>query len=417
MPNKNERAAIEMTSAESVQTNAAASAQEQPTTLPDDTSCEIASQVVGTEATTTLPQFVIAAQTHVDAASPAVIAKSLDQMSKVSIEGNPWESLEHLKPADQSTETVIEACVMLAESVTDFWRQYGTWLSELKRRMEVRNGSKGRQLLIGGSMLYWHEFLAKYFDVSRRQINRIEKELVEGTYKPLLLVEGERVVAQTKDGHTKEGTVTKVHQSAPKVDVDFGDGKEEIVAIEDVSKAKQSTIGKLNVNRLYVDPRTHIQYRYQGNGKLAETKAQPTLKAFLDGEAAKQKAKADRENAKKREAANREKEKKARYEQQELERLEKKRLKAEKKAAKAAKKVGRGEERVTAPTSCFDRHVAVVGDKSAPTAQGHYWEFRKHEKLPYVVRNKNHPDLGILVECPSKVTAEMMISKYDMEAV
>ena len=157
----------------------------------------------------------------IDISSPALIAQSLDQASKLSIEGNPFESLANLKPADQSNETVIAACITLAKSVTDFWRQYGSWLSELKLRMEVHNGSKGKQLLIGGAMLYWHEFLAKYFDVSRRQINRIEKAITAGTYKPLLLVEGDRVVGQAKDGHAKEGTVTLVHQSAAKVDVNF----------------------------------------------------------------------------------------------------------------------------------------------------------------------------------------------------
>ncbi len=155
-----------------------------------------------------------ALQAQVDTPSPATIAKSLDQTSKLSIEGNPFESLANLNPSDQSTETVIEACIMLARSVIDFWRRYGSWLSELKLRMEVRNGSKGKQLLIGGTKLYWHEFLAKYFDVSRRQINRIEKEVTAGTYKPVLLLEGYRVVRHTKDGHAKEGTVTNPSTSS-----------------------------------------------------------------------------------------------------------------------------------------------------------------------------------------------------------
>jgi hypothetical protein len=230
-----------------------------------------------------------ALQLKVNTPSPAAIAKSLDQTSKLSIEGNPFESLANLNPVDQSTETVIEACIILAKSVMDFWRHYGSWLLDLKRRMEVRNGSKGKQLLIDGAMLYWHEFLAKYFDVSRRQINRIEKDVTAGTYKPLLLVEGYRVVGQTKDGHAKEGTVTKVHQSAPKVDVDFGDGKEETIAIENVSKAKTPPVGTLRINRLYVDARTHVQFRYTDEGRLVRTKEQPRLKASKGAEAVKAK--------------------------------------------------------------------------------------------------------------------------------
>jgi hypothetical protein len=106
------------------------------------------------------------------------------------------------------------------------------------------------------------------------------------------LVEGDRVVAKTKDSHAKEGAVTKVHQSAPKVDVNFGDGKEETIAIEKLSKAKNPPIGKLRVNGLYVDVRTHVQFCYTGEGALVKTKEQPTLKALQDVEAIKPKAKA-----------------------------------------------------------------------------------------------------------------------------
>ena len=81
--------------------------------------------------------MINALQAQVDTPSPAAIAKSLDQTSKLSIEGNPFESLANLNPADQSTETVIEACIILAKSVMDFWRQYGSWLLDLKRRMEA----------------------------------------------------------------------------------------------------------------------------------------------------------------------------------------------------------------------------------------------------------------------------------------
>jgi hypothetical protein len=57
-------------------------------------------------------------QARVDLPSPAAIAKSLDKTSKLSIEGNPFEFLAKLKPADQSNETVVEACMILAKSVT-----------------------------------------------------------------------------------------------------------------------------------------------------------------------------------------------------------------------------------------------------------------------------------------------------------
>jgi hypothetical protein len=175
--------------------------------------------------------------------------------------------------------------------------------------MEVRNGSKGKQLRIRGVMLYWHEFLAKYFKVSRRQINRIERQLTEGTYKPLLFVEGERVVAQTKGGQAKEGAVVKVHQSAPKVDVDFGDGTEETIAIENVTKPKTPPAGTLTINRLYVDARTHVQFRYANEGTLVRTKEQPGLRTLKKKEVIHAKANLDRMRA---EAAEKERGKKDR---------------------------------------------------------------------------------------------------------
>jgi hypothetical protein len=56
-----------------------------------------------------------------------------------------------------------------------------------------------------------------------------------------------------------------------------------------------------------------------------------------------------------------------------------------------------------------------VGDKSIPTANGLHYEFRLHDKLPYVVRDANNPNLGILCECKNKAEAEFKVSTYDRE--
>ena len=95
-----------------------------------------------------------------------------------------------------------------------------------------------------------------------------------------------------------------MHQSAPKVDVDFGDGKEETIAIENVSKAKTPPVGTLRINRLYVDARTHVQFRYTDEGKLVRTKEQPRLKTLKE-EAVKAKANPDPIKAKAVEKENR----------------------------------------------------------------------------------------------------------------
>jgi len=57
-----------------------------------------------------------------------------------------------------------------------------------------------------------------------------------------------------------------------------------------------------------------------------------------------------------------------------------------------------------------------VGDKSEPTPHGFYYEMRLHEKLPYVVRDTNNPNLGILCECKNKADAEMKVATYEREA-
>jgi hypothetical protein len=57
-----------------------------------------------------------------------------------------------------------------------------------------------------------------------------------------------------------------------------------------------------------------------------------------------------------------------------------------------------------------------VGDKSEPTLHGFFFEMRLHEKLPYVVRDTNNPNLGILCECKNKADAEMKVATYEREA-
>jgi hypothetical protein len=57
-----------------------------------------------------------------------------------------------------------------------------------------------------------------------------------------------------------------------------------------------------------------------------------------------------------------------------------------------------------------------VGDKSEPTPHGFFFEMRLHEKLPYVVRDTNNPNLGILHKVKSKTEAERYINDREREA-
>ncbi len=139
-----------------------------------------------------------------------------------------------------------------------------------------------------------------------------------------------------------------------------------------------------------------------------------------EGEANKRKAELARKKAAKIEAAQAKKEAAIQKKDAAARRgREKKEAKvAAKAAAKASNKPGKGGEHVTSPLPAYgiDYRPVVVGNKSEPTPHGYYWEFRKHDKHPYVVRDVNHPTLGILVDCPSKVAAEQKIWEYEREA-
>ncbi len=79
------------------------------------------------------------------------------------------------------------------------------------------------------------------------------------------------------------------------------------------------------------------------------------------------------------------------------------------------------ESEFESPTPAADPDAEVisttkVGDKSEPTLHGFFFEMRLHEKLPYVVRDANNPNLGILCECKNKADAEMKVATYEREA-
>lgn len=69
--------------------------------------------------------------------------------------------------------------------------------------------------------------------------------------------------------------------------------------------------------------------------------------------------------------------------------------------------------RLAEPTK---QHSMTIGDTSAPTGHGFFYEFRKHPSRPYAVRDMSHPDRGILYECKNKADAELKVSIYEREA-
>jgi len=164
----------------------------------------------------------------------------------------------------------------------------------------------------------------------------------------------------------------------------------------------------LDASVIYLDSATGKKFTYTG-GTLKPTQAETKreILAAVKEEKAEAKAAAELTAKKARDAARKEdaeKKDKALIAQA---KAEGKKNKEGKKTAKAA----------AAPPSEADQPPACkVGDKSTPTARGFFHELRLHEKMPYVVRDLNHPDLGILCECHNKADAEMKVAAYEREA-
>ena len=224
----------------------------------------------------------------------ALQRQTSDQRSQVSQEIS-FETLANLNPAEQTEQFVIDACLALGESLKHFFEQNSVWLFDLKRRFEVRNGSKGRKLVVNGEQIYWHEFLEKYFNVSRRHIQRLEKGILEGTYEPALEV-GDVVKVIDQNGKpvdNVEGIVTKIHETVDdKVNVDFGE-KEVTMSTDTLEKVKvvKDKLKKLTEGIRYADADTNTVYLYVGGGKLKREEVQPIIQAKRDKDASELKAK------------------------------------------------------------------------------------------------------------------------------
>jgi len=301
------------------------------------------------------------------------IPKTSEQSSLLS-QGNPFNALANLNPANQPTEVVIEACLMIGTSFKEFFGTYSKWLFELKKRMEVRPGSKGKQLKfpvkntngeVHAPELYWHEFLNIHFKVSRRYIQSLEKNLLEGTFRDPNLLKGD-VVTFPKDGKTLEGTVAKVHQSADKVDVTIGEANE-TVPLEAVSKVNPPTVKKIKVGDLILCDDSGAEFKYEGHGKFSRTKM-PTLLEQRDRELATIKANRDREAAKAAEKVRQKELRKAEAARRDLEKIaEKERHNSEAKAKKEAARLKKAEAEAAKVKKRSKRNSSSVAQKPAQT--------------------------------------------------
>jgi hypothetical protein len=97
--------------------------------------------------------------------------------------------LDNLTPETATDEQVIAQAVQLAKSFAKLWNDQSKWLVELKARFQVRQGSRGKQLLVEGKKLYWDEFCEDYLNTTannfKHYVQREKNRSSTTTRKPL----------------------------------------------------------------------------------------------------------------------------------------------------------------------------------------------------------------------------------------
>ncbi len=326
-------------------------------------------------------------------------------MSQVSQEIS-FETLANLIPAEQTEQFVIEACLALGESLKHFFEQNSVWLFDLKRRFEVRNGSKGKKLEVNGEQIYWHEFLEKYFNVSRRHIQRLEKGILEGTYEPALDV-GDVVKIIDQNGKpvdNVEGIVTKIHETADeKVDVDFGE-KEVTMSTDTLEKVKvvKDKLKKLTEGDRIVDASTDTVYLYVGGGKLKREEVQPIIQAKRDKDAAALKAKQDKAKADAEKEAERKKSRKAEAAARDLAKIRKRdeaeAARKQKAVQKKAEKAARDARRIADNAAKAKPHAEKAKAKIAAAVTKTWMVRRIGETSKFGIFCSTAPDESIMID-------------------
>ena len=303
MSHKNEKAATEKISRKSVQTNAAESSQKQPTSRPDGTTSEIASDVAGTEATTIKSQSIAAAETPV--AMPVLaIAPCGTNVPYVFRETN-YEPPDEVKTEEVRLLSHDDLLTGLKRQY-DFTRQsHMGFRHDLTKLVQFYDAVVDRfkdQYVAGdkrdGKPRLRESFYAIgwNYDAARKMRQRFNTNALPdhaSPPKPLQLTEGD--VVKTNDGD--KGVVTHVHESAPKVDVVFeGDTEAVTESTKGLIKVKPS-VRKVKIGDLFLFEDKQAEYVYKGDGKFSRTET-PTLilqKRYAD--AAKLQAKKDRQDA------------------------------------------------------------------------------------------------------------------------
>jgi hypothetical protein len=334
--------------------------------------------------------------------------KTGELSSQVVKTGNPFEILSTYNPADQKTEILVEVNQMIGASFKDYFRQAAPWILELKnKRFQVRPGSKGKQLRIGGKDVYWHEFYVANFTVTKRHFQQLEKQVKQGTWENPNLKEGDKVTFQSQ-GHAFDGAVVKLHESADKVDVQKGNDAAKVITVPvgNVSKIKEPRIVKLtSLGELVVcmDVDGGSEYEYAGSGKLVRTKTLSLNKQKAQRNADRTKAIAETERLKKKQQEEDEQRKRAELAKRALDAIaDEERMLADKKkmiksgnipAGLIGKTTKRRKSKATAPAAVTSVKVAKLENEDG------YALFEEAAFAPFTLNKATSGKYATRAEC------------------
>jgi hypothetical protein len=336
--------------------------------------------------------------------------KTSELTSQVLKKENPFDILTTYNPTEQTTEILLEVNEMIGASFKDYFRQAAPWILELKnKRFQVRPGSKGKQLRIGGRDVYWHEFYAANFSITKRHFQQLEKDVKQGTWEDPNLKVGDPVRFESQ-GHAFEGAVVKVHESADKVDVQKGNDAAKVITVPvgNVIKVKDPRIIRLtSVGQLIMcmDVDGGSEYEYAGSGKLVRTKTLSVNKQTAQRDADRAKAIAETERLKKQKQEDDEQHKRAELAKRALDAIaDEERMLADKKqmiksgnipAGLIDKNAKRRKRKTDTPATATSVKVAKLDNEDG-------WAlFEEAESAPFTLPKAGSGKFETLVECES----------------
>ena len=371
---KDEKAATEITSEESVQTKVAESSHQQSFT-------ELGA--AGKEAAATTSRSITAADTQANSGGTNVPA----EFRFTETQYEPGEGVTSEQLSKLSQNDLLTGLAKQYRKTRESHGQFGRDLSVLvlfydhvvaickEERVSVNRDGKPT-LREAFAAVGWN------YEAARKMKQRYNASMAAlpdyaSAQKPLRLTEGDLVMEKGKDGVY---AVINVHAPSP-VDIPVVDiapeGKSDaktVTITTDLLKKVNKPVRKVKVGERLLCEDTGAEYEYDGKGKFSRTKTPTLLEQKREREIASIKAKQEREKAKAKEKQRQKELRNAEAVRRDLDKLaEKERRKAEaeakkqgarnKKAELAAKKAARTKKEPAAtPTEAEKVLVARIGN-------------------------------------------------------